>query len=170
VAEFVNSRERGKSRGRREGEKENGKWRAAVRAREERGDGMKLSGEKGSSGAMGMRRATTRRERKPGYPDDSIERGHICHVALCRALRSSASSDLLGATSSPSRRKERAKWRELNRARERERERGGEMEEGRSFPLRPRARVISSHRCTCRTINPPDSFQRGSRRLDLRAY
>jgi len=117
---------------------------------------------------MGMgKRATTRQERKPGYPDDSIERGHICHVALCRALRSSASSDLLGATSSPSRRKERAKWREVDhrRERERERERGGSV-----VPLAASCRrVISSYRCTCRTINPADSFQRGSL-SDLRAY
>jgi len=52
----------------------------------------------------------SRREKNRGTYD-SIEWGHICRVALCRILHSSASSDLLDATSKPLRRKERAQWR-----------------------------------------------------------
>ena len=86
------------------------------KGREQESEGMKLD-EKGSKRSAGMKlgdeawSATTREERKTrGGTYDSIEWGHICRVVLCGILHSSASSDLLDATSKPSRRKERAKW------------------------------------------------------------
>lgn len=77
--------------------------------------------EKGSKRSAGMKlgaRLLEKREKRGTY--DSIERGHICRVALCRTLHSSASSDLLDATSNPLRRKERAKWRSRSREETRE--------------------------------------------------
>lgn len=54
---------------------------------------------------------------------------------------------------------------ENERKRERERQKESDKEKERerrgSFPVRPRAGVISSYRSTCRTINLPDPFQRG---------
>lgn len=79
------------------------------------------------------RRRNRERERNQGTYD-SIEKGHICRAALCRALHSSASSDLFDATSNPSRgesernsevgreRKRSARQRDPKRRKKREKE------------------------------------------------
>lgn len=118
------------------------------------------------------RRRNREKERNQGTYD-SIEKGHICRAALCRALHSSASSDLFDATSNPSR-GESERNSEVGRERKRsarqrdpKRRKKGERERRDSVPLRARAGVISSYRPTCRPINPSDSFQRGTH-LNLR--